>query len=187
MREPLETGQITVSRAARRHDFPARFQLVAAMNPCPCGHLGNPFKACRCTPDQVSRYQGRVSGPLLDRIDIQVEVPVLGPDVLAQAPSGESSAEVASRVMRARCRQLERQGCLNTDLDSRGIDAHARPRADALQLLTQASSRLGWSGRGFHRVLRLARTLADLEGTPRIELPHMAEAIQCRRALLAGG
>ena len=106
MREPLETGHITISRAARRHDFPACFQLVAAMNPCPCGHLGNPLKACRCTPDQVARYQARLSGPLLDRIDVQVEVPAVAPEVLAGAPDGEPSEVVAERVLRAQALQL---------------------------------------------------------------------------------
>lgn len=187
LREPLETGHITISRAARRHDFPARFQLVAAMNPCPCGHLGNPLKACRCTPDQVSRYQARLSGPLLDRIDLQVEVPAVGPEVLARAPDGERSEVVAARVLRARARQLARQGCLNSELDGSGLDAHAQPNAAALAFLQKASVRLGWSGRAFHRVLKLARTLADLGDSSGIEPAHVAEAIQYRRALQPGG
>jgi magnesium chelatase family protein len=186
LREPLETGHITISRAARRHDFPARFQLVAAMNPCPCGHLGNPVKACRCTPDQVSRYQAKLSGPLLDRIDLQVEVPAVGPEVLARAPDGERSEVVAERVRRARARQMARQGCLNSELDGAGLDAHAQPNAAALAFLQKASVRLGWSGRAFHRVLRLARTLADLGDSPGIEPAHVAEAIQYRRALQQG-
>ncbi|HIV72476.1 MAG TPA: YifB family Mg chelatase-like AAA ATPase [Candidatus Aquabacterium excrementipullorum] len=183
LREPLETGHITISRAARRHDFPARFQLVAAMNPCPCGHLGNPLKACRCTPEQVSRYQARLSGPLLDRIDVQVEVPAVAPDVLAGAPDGEPSAVVAARVAHAQALQWARQGCLNAELDGSGLDRHAALEPAAQQFLKAASARLGWSGRGFHRVLRLARTIADLAGTEAVTAAQVAEAIQYRRAL----
>jgi magnesium chelatase family protein len=184
LREPMETGQITISRAARRHDFPARFQLIAAMNPCPCGHHGNPLKACRCTPEQVARYQGRLSGPLLDRIDVQVEVPVVAPEVLAHSPQGESSAQVAQRVQAARRRQEARQGeVLNAALVGQALDELALPTPEALHFLQGACSRLGWSGRAFHRVLRLARTIADLADAPTIAQPHMAEAIQYRRVL----
>lgn len=185
LREPLETGQISISRAARRHEFPARFQLIAAMNPCPCGHLGNPLKACRCTPDQVSRYQGRLSGPLLDRIDVQVEVPAVSAEILAASPDGETSAVVAARVLSAQSRQRGRQGCLNGVLDGAGLDAHACADDAAAQFLKTASAKLGWSGRGFHRVLRLSRTIADLAGQDTISVAHVAEAIQYRRALTA--
>jgi len=183
LREPMESGFITISRATRSQDFPARFQLVAAMNPCPCGHLGHPIKACRCTPDQVARYQGRLSGPLLDRIDVQVEVPAVPADVLARASDGESTAQVAERVARARQRQMARQACLNAALDSAGIEALARPEPGVLEFLQNASQRLAWSGRGFHRVLRLARSIADLADTDTVALPHVAEAIQYRRVL----
>ena len=186
LREPLETGVISISRAARRHDFPARFQLVGAMNPCPCGHLGNPLKACRCTPDQVARYQARLSGPLLDRIDLQIEVPAVSPDVLAQSPDGDSSAVVAQRVQQARERQWQRQGCLNVDLDAAGLEAHACIAPPAMAFLKTACARLGWSGRGFFRVFRLARTLADVEQSEAIGVSHVAEAIQYRRALHGG-
>ena len=183
LREPLETGQISIARANRRVEFPARFQLVAAMNPCPCGHLGHPVRACRCTPDQVSRYQSRLSGPLLDRIDLQVEVPMLPPEVLSRAPDGESSAEVAARVKVTRALQWQRQGCLNAELDAAGLDRHACLQAPAWQLLNQAATKLGWSGRALHRVLRLARTLADLQALEAVGPSHVAEAIQFRRAL----
>ncbi|TBO34423.1 ATP-binding protein [Aquabacterium lacunae] len=185
LREPLETGHIAIVRAARRSEFPARFQLLAAMNPCPCGHLGNPLKACRCTPEQVARYQARLSGPLLDRIDVQVEVPAVPADVLAAAPEGDSSAQVAERVGRARERQWQRQGCLNADLSADGLLAHGALQPAAARLLQQACTRFAWSGRGYYRVFRLARTLADLAGSEAVESSHVAEAIQYRRALQA--
>lgn len=183
LREPLETGHITIARAARRHDFPARFQLVAAMNPCPCGHFGNPLKACRCTPDQVARYQAKLSGPLLDRIDVQIEVPAVAPEVLAASPDGEPSARVAERVARARARQLARQGVLNTALSGQALDLHVQADEAALRFLQAACTRLGWSGRAFHRVLKLARTIADLAGQDVCSQAHVAEAIQYRRVL----
>ena len=183
LREPMETGHISIARAHRTIEFPARFQLVAAMNPCPCGHLGHPVRVCRCTPEQVSRYQSRLSGPLLDRIDLQVEVPMLSPEVLSRAPDGESTAEVAQRVLAARALQWQRQGCLNADLDAAGVDRHACLETGARQLLNQAATKLGWSGRALHRVVRLARTLADLQAQEAIAVAHVAEAIQYRRAL----
>jgi len=183
LREPLETGQITISRAARQAQFPARFQLVAAMNPCPCGWLGAPLglgRACRCTPDAVARYQGRLSGPLLDRIDLQVEVPAVAPAALLTAPDGEPSEAVAARVRAARSRQLARQGCINARLDVSALD-HA-PQIDdtARQFLRTAAERLGWSGRGLHRTLKVARTVADLAGSAGVAVEHVAEALQLR-------
>jgi len=183
LREPLETGRIHIARAARSSEFPARFQLVAAMNPCPCGQLGNPLKACRCTPDQVSRYQGRLSGPLLDRLDLLVEVPLLPPAELAAAPSGASSMEVAERVARARERALQRQGCSNAELSPGTLHEHAPLAPAAAALLQQAATRLAWSARAQHRIQRVARTLADLAGRPSLEPGDIAEAIQFRRAL----
>jgi magnesium chelatase family protein len=183
LREPLESGHITVSRASHQAEFPARFQLVAAMNPCPCGHHGSALRACRCTPDVVGRYQARLSGPLLDRIDLQVEVPAIAPATLAALPDGEPSAAVAARVAQARARQHERQGMLNARLEGDALDHHARLDAPATQFLQAAAARLGWSARSFHRVLRVARSAADLAGSEAIELAHLAEAVQSRRVL----
>ncbi len=184
LREPLESGRIHIARAARSSEFPARFLLVAAMNPCPCGQRGNPQGSCRCTPDQVARYQGKLSGPLLDRLDLLVEVPLLPPAQLAAAPDGEPSAAVASRVAAARRRALHRQGCCNSQLSPAQLDQLSQLGAAAQTLLQRAAGQLGWSGRGYHRVLRVARSIADLAGSAAIEPAHMAEALQLRRGLV---
>ncbi|HEU4458950.1 MAG TPA: YifB family Mg chelatase-like AAA ATPase [Methylibium sp.] len=184
LREPLETGRITISRAARQAEFPARFVLVAAMNPCPCGHAGSPLRSCRCTPEAVLRYQSRLSGPLLDRVDLQVEVPAVAPEALAALPDGEPSATVAARTALAAQRQQARQGCLNAELDGQAIDAHVQAEPAAQALLQSAAQRLGWSARGQHRLLRVARTIADLAGAARVSAAHMAEAVQYRRVLV---
>jgi magnesium chelatase family protein len=181
LREPLESGRITISRAARQADFPARFQLVAAMNPCPCGYLGHPTQACRDTPDQIARYRGRISGPLLDRIDIQISVPALSQDELMQAGNGEPSAQIRARVEAARARQLARQGKPNNALGSAEIDLHCVLDSAGEALLKQAIARLNLSARAYHRVLKLARTVADLAASPAIGTAHLAEAIQYRR------
>lgn len=187
LREPLESGLIRISRAARQTEFPARFQLVAAMNPCPCGYLGSSVRACRCTPDQVARYQGKLSGPLLDRIDLQVEVPALPAQDLLGAAPGEASAQVRERVLAARDRAERRQGQTNQQLEGSALAQHAGLDDAATQFLQKAASRLGWSGRATHRALRVARTIADLAGSERIEVAHLAEAMQYRRGLIGSG
>ncbi len=182
LREPLESGRIHISRAARQAEFPARFQLIAAMNPCPCGYHGAPSGRCRCTPDQVARYRAKLSGPLLDRIDLCIEVPAVPAEALQQAPDGESSATVRARVAAALARQQARQGKPNAQLTTKEIDEHCQPDVAGSTLLKQATSRLGLSARAFHRVQKVARTIADLAGDAHIGAPHLAEAIQLRRS-----
>ena len=183
LREPLESGRVTISRATRQADFPARFQFVAAMNPCPCGYLGHPSRPCRCTPDQVLRYQSRLSGPLLDRIDLQVEVPAQDQQEMLDGTPGESSAEVRQRVLAARALQQARQGKPNAALAGREIDEHCPLTPEAQLLLRGAMTKLAWSARAYFRALKIARTIADLEGTELLQPSHVAEAIQYRRAL----
>jgi magnesium chelatase family protein len=183
LRQPLESGRITISRAARQMEFPARFQLIAAMNPCPCGLLGHKRLACRCTPDQVARYQGRISGPLLDRIDLRVEVSALADEELFNLPASEPSAVLALRVARARQRAICRQGELNVTLSPARVEQICTLRSEAKTLLHAAVQRLGWSTRAYHRVLKLARSIADLQDCDEMHTQHVAEAIQYRRAL----
>jgi magnesium chelatase family protein len=181
LREPLESGRVAISRAARQAEYPARFQLIGAMNPCPCGYLGHFSGKCRCTPDQVLRYRLRLSGPLLDRIDIQIEVPALREDELVHAGQGEPSAQVRGRVERARTRQLERQGKDNARLGPREVERFCATEEGANALLKQAIAKLHLSARAYHRVLKLARTIADLASEATIRVAHVAEAIQYRR------
>jgi len=177
LREPLESGRIVISRAAVQAEFPARFQLIAAMNPCPCGYQGDPSGRCRCTPDQVRRYRDRISGPLLDRIDLQVEVP--RQSLNGQEP-GEPSAPVRERVIAARARQTAR-GPVNARLGVAQIREHCELAPRQSQLLEQACERLNLSARAHHRILRVARTIADLDGSDAIEMNHLTEAIGYRQ------
>jgi magnesium chelatase family protein len=181
LREPLETGRVSISRAARQAHFPARFQLVAAMNPCPCGHCGDRSGRCRCTPERIARYRGRISGPLADRIDIKLEVPAPRETELVAPVAGESSNSIRSRVEKARHLQTERQGKPNALLGTKEIDRHCETDREGDQLLRHALARLLLSARGYHRVLRVARTIGDLAGKTSITAEHIAEAIQYRR------
>jgi magnesium chelatase family protein len=188
LREPLETGRITISRAARQATFPAGFQLVAALNPCPCGWLGAfaaTGKTCRCTLDAVARYQSRLSGPLLDRIDLVVEVAALPPSDLLNARPGEPSCAVRPRVLAARERQQQRQGQPNGTQDAARLAEQTAIDEAARSFLLKAAERLGWSGRAMHRVLKVARTVADLAGTDEIGVEQVAEAVQYRRGLMS--
>lgn len=180
LREPLESGHITISRAARQADFPAHFQLVAAMNPCPCGYLGDPERPCTCTPDQVRRYRARISGPLADRIDLHIEVPRLAHKLLRGETAEETSTTVRGRVINARARQLERTGKPNMALTTREIEIHCRLKDTDYRLLEQALERLGLSPRAYHRILKVARTIADLAESKTIQTLHLTEAISYR-------
>ena len=157
--------------------------MIAAMNPCPCGFLGSTQRACRCTPDQIARYQGKLSGPLLDRIDLHVEVPAVPSEQLLKAPPGESSAAIRERVVQARALALTRQGKTNQALQGQEIDAHLHLDDAAAKFLNTAAARLGWSARSTHRALKVARTIADLAGAEATAVGHVAEAVQYRRVL----
>jgi magnesium chelatase family protein len=182
MREPLESGRIVISRAARTAEFPARFQLVAAMNPCPCGYFGDPSGRCRCTAEQIQRYRSRVSGPLLDRIDIHLEVPAVPPGVFDRPadPAEPGSARIRERVVRARELQLARDGKPAHRLAPKEIESSCAPSAATKALLEKAATRLGLSARAYHRILKVARTIADLDGSGNIGAPHVSEAINYR-------
>ncbi len=183
LRQPMESGRVTISRAARQADFPARFQLIAAMNPCPCGYLGHPSGKCHCTREAVQRYQNRISGPLLDRMDMTVEVAAMPPGEMLSEADGESSASIASRVLRAHERQLARQGKPNQQLGTREIDRLCKLNAEGERTLHTAMLQFHWSARAYHRVLKVARTCADLEGHKHITPKNVSQAIQYRRAL----
>jgi magnesium chelatase family protein len=183
MREPLESGHITISRAARQVNFPARFQLIAAMNPCPCGYLGDSSGRCHCTSEQVVRYRARVSGPLLDRIDMHLEVPRVSHEVLRNgSPQGEeSSAVIRARVVAARHLAVSRSGKANSGLNAKEVKQLCVLSAQGYALLEQAMDRFGLSHRAYHRILKLARTIADLAHSPQIEINHLSEAIGYRK------
>ncbi|BCX87717.1 magnesium chelatase family protein [Methylomarinovum tepidoasis] len=181
LREPLESGRITLSRAARKVEFPARFQLIAAMNPCPCGFHGDPGNRCRCSPAQIQRYRDRLSGPLLDRINLHLEVNSQSGDLLLSTRQERSSTELREEVVRARETALARGGCLNAHLPVADIERFCLPDPQGQALLQQAIERLGLSHRALHRVLKVARTIADLDGSETVQVRHVSEAIGYRR------
>ena len=183
LREPLETGHITISRAARQADFPARFQLIAAMNPCPCGYLGDPSGRCHCSVEQVARYRAKISGPLLDRIDMHLEVPRVSHEMLRKgSPEGEESSEtIRQRVIQARNIAITRSGKTNSKLSAVEVKQICTLSEQGHQLLEQAMNSFGLSHRAYHRILKLARTIADLAGSEQIEIPHLSEAIGYRK------
>ena len=181
LREPLESGHVVISRAARHAEFPARFQLVAAMNPCPCGHLGDPAARCRCTPERIEQYRSRVSGPLLDRIDMHIEVPRVPSDQIASSERAESSELVARRVAATRELQSKRQGRTNARLEAVDLAAGTHAEPPAIALLERAMQRLALSARAYHRVLRVARTIADLAASEHVRVEHVAEAVTLRQ------
>ena len=183
LREPLESGRIIISRAANQAEFPAQFQLIAAMNPCPCGYLGDHSGRCHCTEDQVRRYRYRISGPLLDRIDIHIEVPNVPKEILRQTNDrkGDTSAVVQERVCRAYLRQLNRTGKANHKLTNREVEKFCKLDDTGTHLLETAINRLGLSARAMHRILKVARTIADLAESDPINPNHLSEAISYRR------
>lgn len=181
LREPLESGRIVISRASRSITYPANFQLIAAMNPCPCGYFGDPSGRCQCAPDQIRRYQGQASGPLLDRIDLHVEVTRPTTEILrAQEPGGETSRDVAARVENAWQTQLKRAGTCNARLEGELFEKHCTADERSWALLEQAANQFNLSARAHQRVLRVARTIADLAKVKKIAPPHVAEALSLR-------
>ncbi len=183
LREPMESGEITLSRANHRIRYPARFQLVAAMNPCPCGYLGDPERACRCTPEQIQRYKARISGPLLDRIDLHVPVHRLPPAVLLNpGASSEPSREVRARICQSRAIQEQRQGCANAQVQPEQLGGICQLGSRERRYLESAALSMALSGRALHRTLRVARTIADLAGSPHCNSEHLSEALAYRGA-----
>jgi magnesium chelatase family protein len=184
LRQPLEDGQVTIARAVSSLTYPARFMLAAAMNPCPCGYSTDPTKECSCTPLQIQRYLARISGPLLDRIDIHIDVPPLKHRELSGEPSGEPSAVIRGRVQRARNTQHERfrrsKAYCNAHMSTRQIRKHCQVDGEAKNLLEMAMDRLGLSARAYDRILKVARTIADIEAAEHLQPEHIAEAIQYR-------
>lgn len=184
LRQPIENKAITISRANSQVEFPANFQLVAAMNPCPCGYYGDKSGRCHCRPEQIKRYQKKLSGPLLDRIDLHITVPALPASDLQSAQKGEASSAVRERVIQAYHRQQARQGKLNSELSPSELDEFAPLGEAESKILAMAQSRLNLSARGYHRVLRVARTIADLAGSETIQTSHLTEALSYRSQLV---
>jgi magnesium chelatase family protein len=183
LRQPMEDGTVTISRASASLRFPARFALAAAMNPCPCGHAGDPTRACVCASAEVAKYRGRLSGPLADRIDLHVHVPPVALARLSSNETGAGSATVRAQVEHARARQRARyanDSACNARIAGRWLEAHGGLEPSARQLLTSAGERLHLSARAFHRVLRVSRTIADLDGENAIRSAHIAEALGYR-------
>ena len=184
LREPMESGEILISRAARQCSFPARFQLIAAMNPCPCGYYNDGTERCRCSPDMVRRYQDKISGPLLDRIDMQLWVSAISKqEMLEHTGTNETSTQVRSRVVAARERQIKRQGCCNQQLEGPELERQCAISEDDKLLLVNALEKMQLSARAFHRILRVARTIADLAGLEQVGTSHLLEALSYRRGL----
>lgn len=181
LREPLESGTIHISRAARQAEFPACFQLIAAMNPCPCGYFGDPKGQCRCTPEKINRYRGKISGPLLDRIDMHIEVPRMQYSTLHEQKTGESSKTIRQRVVAARSRQLQRCNSTNQTLSNKEVEQYCVLEKSDRSMLEKAIEKLGLSARAWHRILKLSRTIADLDNSDSIQTHHIQEAIGYRR------
>ncbi len=184
LRQPLETGAVTIARAQNHVTYPARFQLIAAMNPCRCGYLDTPSKACNKAPRCATEYQSKISGPMLDRFDLQIAVPALAFGEVHNQPKRESSAVIRERVAAARKLQEARSGATNAEATVGQIEAHASPDSESQKLLEKAMEHFNLSMRGYHRILRLARTIADLEGSVHVSTPHFAEAIHYRTLLV---
>lgn len=182
LREPLESGRVTISRAARQAEFPAKFQLIATMNPCPCGHWGDPKKSCRCSQEQIERYRSRISGPFLDRIDMHIEVPALPQNIFHRQDHSneEKSHSVRARVTAAQAIQLRRNGHVNAHLSGKSLEKACQLTEENQQLLTQAMQKFSLSARAYHRILRVARTIADLENSNEIAPMHLQEALNYR-------
>ncbi|WP_444996667.1 YifB family Mg chelatase-like AAA ATPase [Aliikangiella sp. IMCC44359] len=183
LREPLESGTVTISRAARQAEYPAEFQFLAAMNPCPCGHFGNPRGACRCTSDKIRRYLLKLSGPFIDRIDMHVDVPAMTPEELKSIPdqSSESSEKVKKRVLSAMQRQIKNRGKCNAMLNPRELEKEINFASGAENFILSVLEKLKFSARAYHRILRVSRTIADLEKSAQVKQQHLAEALNYRR------